>query len=75
MSDWKKGDFVEFDGLLAVVVGVEGDPGIPNGHITLWFGDPKVKRKSEGGSGNAKPEVWLVPKDYCLPSQEPIYKH
>ena len=25
MSSWNKGDFVEFDGLLAVVVGLEED--------------------------------------------------
>lgn len=75
MSNWKKGDFVEFDGLPAVVVGIEGDPDVPEEHIALWFGDPKAKRKSKGGSGNVRPEVWTVPEEYCLPSQEPIYKH
>ena len=46
MHKWKRGDLVELDGLLAVVVGVEGDPDIPEDHVAVWFGDPRCERKS-----------------------------
>ena len=75
MAQWNKGDFVEMDGLLAVVVGTQDDPDVPEDHVALWFGDPQMKRVSEGGAGNARPEVWLVPADRCSPAQPPIYKH
>jgi hypothetical protein len=34
------GSFVEFDGLLAVVVGVAGHNDVPEEHLALWFGEP-----------------------------------
>jgi hypothetical protein len=46
MSKWRRGDIVELDGLLAVVVGSEGDPNVPDGHTAVWFGDPRCTRKS-----------------------------
>ena len=70
-----KGDFVEVDGLLAVVVGMEGDDGIPEEHVALWFGDPQGKRLSEGGAGGLIPEVWTVPADVCKPAKPPAYFH
>ena len=72
-----KGQFVLLDGLPAVVVGLEDDPSgsVPEDHVGLWFGDPQVKRKSEGGPGEAKPEIWTVPKEYCEPIEEVEYKH
>ena len=75
MAEWRRGDFVELDGLLAVVVGIEGDPGIPEEHVGLWFGDPNGRRKSQGGTGGRHPEIWTVPEDYCVPAEEAIYKH
>lgn len=72
---WKRGDLVEFDGLLAVVVGVEGDPQVPDDHIALWFGTPQVKRKSRGGQGGHQPEVWLVPEECAIMAAAPVYKH
>ena len=71
----KKGDFVEFDGLPAVVVGVEGDPNVPEDHVALWFGEPQVERKSSGGTGGHLPLVYTVPLDLCEPSQEPQIIH
>jgi hypothetical protein len=56
-----RGAFVELDGLLAVVVGLPGDDNVPDEHAALWFGDPPTTRRSEGGSGGARPEVWTVP--------------
>ena len=65
MRELKKGDFVQFDGLPAVVVGIAGEPNVPDDHVALWFGAQGVKRKSEGGSGDVAPEVWTVPVDLC----------
>jgi len=75
MSLWERGQLVELDGLLAVVVGVSGDPGVPEDHVALWFGDPKTKRKSQGGKGGFRPEVWTVPEEYCSRAAEPIIRH
>ena len=55
MHKWKRGDLVELDGLLAVVVGVEGDPDVPEDHLAVWFGDPRGECKSQGGRGGGQP--------------------
>ena len=73
---FQKGDFVESDGLLAVVVAtegeevdtVEGTDKVPEGHVAVWFGDPQARRVTEGGSGVSTPEVWTMPADYCRPA-------
>jgi hypothetical protein len=75
MPRWRRGDLVELDGLLAVVVGVEGDAEVPDGHVALWFGEPRCRRKSQGGPGRQRPEVWTVPEEYCVPAAGPVYKH
>ncbi len=75
MNRWRRGDFVELDGLPAVVVGTEEDPEVPEGHVTLWFGEPRGKRLSEGGTGGLRPEVWTVPAECCAPGQPPIVRH
>lgn len=75
MASFKKGDFVEFDGLLAVVIGTEDDPYIPQEHGVLWFGAPEGKRISQGGIGGAQPEVWLIPEQYCSRGRTPEYLH
>ena len=69
MTTPRIGDFVEMDGLLAVVIATEDDPNVPDEHVGLWFGDPTAKRISEGGTGGATPEVFTVPVEYC--SQAP----
>jgi hypothetical protein len=65
MTRIRRGDMVTFDGLLAAVVGVEGDPNVPEGHLLLWFGDPTAKRASEGGTPKTCAEAWTVPAEYC----------
>lgn len=72
---WKRGDFIELDGLVAVVVGIEGDPNVPEEHLAVWFGEPKGVRKSAGGKGPTSPEVWIVPEEFCKPAPRPEYKH
>jgi hypothetical protein len=73
---WARCDFVEFDGLLAIVVGLEGeDPRVPEDHIALWFGTPQAERISRGGKGKARPEICLVPKEYCKRVRKPVYCH
>lgn len=75
MASWCRGDLVELDGLLAVVVGAEGDPDVPEGHIAVWFGDPRCVRKSQGGPGGQRPELWTVPVELFDAAAEPIWKH
>jgi hypothetical protein len=70
-----RGQFVEMDGLLAVVVGTDRDPEVPEEHVALWFGEPQGKRKSRGGPGGLQPEVWTVPEQYCSPAADPIMRH
>jgi hypothetical protein len=69
------GAFVEFDGLLAVVVGLSGEKDVPEDHLAIWFGEPQGKRKSEGGEGDFVPIVWTVPVEYCLPAKPPMFRH
>ena len=75
MSTFKRGDFIEHDGLLAVVVGTEQDGGAPEDHLALWYGDPQCTRISKGGSGGQHPEVWTVPAEYCIPAAAPKIQH
>ena len=75
MATWRRGDLVELDGRLAVVVGAEGEPGVPEDHVNLWFGEPQSIRKSEGGPGGRTPVVWTVPEEYCLPTPPPDVRH
>ena len=72
---FKLGDFVELDGLLAVVVGTFESGCAPEDHLALWFGEPSAIRKSQGGAGNLEPQVWTVPSEYCLAAAAPIYNH
>lgn len=67
-TGWRRGDLVELDGLLAVVVGTSADGWVPEDHVALWFGDPPCVRRSQGGSGGMRPEVWTVPADLCTPA-------
>ena len=75
MHDLAKGEFVEVDGLLAVIVGVFGDPKVPEDHIAVWFGAPRCTRISEGGSGGASPEVYTIPVEYFTKAQPATMKH
>lgn len=68
-----KGDFVRIDGINAVVVANEDDEEIPENHVAVFFGSGLARRESEGGSGNANPEVWVVPVDLCEDGLDPEY--
>ena len=70
-----KGDFVEMDGLIAVVVATDEDPNVPEDHVGLWFGAPHTKRISQGGSGGHVPDVSTVPTDYCCPISTINFSH
>jgi hypothetical protein len=63
MNPRQKGDLVELDGRLALVVGLQGDPNVPEGHLALWFGDVRGWQRSEG---KTRGEVWTFPEEYCL---------
>ena len=75
MPAFERGQFVEHDGLLGVVVGTPADGGVPDEHVALWFGEPRCTRKSEGGSGRQRPEVWTVPAEHCMPAAMPVVRH
>lgn len=70
-----RGQFVEHDGLLAVVVGTPQDGGAPENHVALWYGEPECTRISAGGTGGRRPEVWTVPEEYCAAAALPIVRH
>jgi hypothetical protein len=70
----EKGDFVRIDGINAVVVGTDEDDNIPEDHIAVFFGSEIAKRESEGGEGNDRPLVWIVPIDLCEDGLEPEYR-
>lgn len=70
----EKGDFVRIDGINAVVVGTDEDENIPEDHIAVFFGSEIAKRESEGGEGNDRPLVWIVPIDLCEDGLEPEYR-
>jgi len=72
---FQNGDFVEVDGILAVVVGSNGDNGVPEDHLAVWFGEPQGTRLSEGGTGNLTPIVWTVPVDCCRQAIKPEIRH
>ena len=71
----RKGELVELDGLLGVVVGLAGEEGVPDEHVAVWFGQPQVERVSRGGSGGARHEAWTVPEALLASSAKPILKH
>lgn len=68
-----KGDFVRIDGINAVIVATEEDHNIPKGRIAVFFGSGIAPRESEGGQGNDRPQVWIVPLDVCEDGWEPEY--
>ena len=68
-----KGDFVRIDGINAVVVGTDEDENIPVDHLAVFFGSEITKRESEGGEGNGRPLVWIVPVDICEDGLDPEY--
>lgn len=70
---FSKGDFVRVDGINAVVVANEEDENIPPGHVAVFFGSGLAKRESEGGLGNNRPDVWIVPVDLCEDGLEPEF--
>ena len=75
MPLWRRGDLVELDGLLGVVTGIEGDPGVPEDHVAVWFGEPRCQRISQGGSGGHRPEIWTVPEEHFVAAAPAIIKH
>ena len=72
---FKRGDLVEYDGLLAAVVGTPEDGSAPEEHLALWFGMPQGTRLSQGGPGKLQPEVWTVPAEYCRLAREARISH
>lgn len=75
VSSFRRGDLIEHDGLLAVVVGTPEDGGAPDEHLALWYGDPRCVRRSQGGAGGQQAEVWTVPAEYCSAAATPLVRH
>ena len=75
MSPFRIGQFIEHDGLLAVVVGTADGGLVPEDHVALWYGHPRGARISSGGHGGERPEVWTVPVEHCVAAASPSYCH
>jgi hypothetical protein len=75
MRSFKRGDIIEHDGLLAVVVGTDADGGAPEDQLALWYGEPRCIRISKGGVGGQHPEVWTVPSEYCTLAASSVVRH
>lgn len=72
---WQRGDIVEIDGLLGVVVASDEDGNVPEGHVGVWFGEPSCIRISQGGTGGVSPEVWTIPSDYLIRAVPETWRH
>ena len=75
MTVWRRGEFVEFNNDVAVVVGIAGEADVPDGHVALWFGEVDGFTKAHDGTGGKLPVVWTVPADYCRPANPPDMRH
>ena len=75
MKNWQKGDFVIQNGLLAVVVGIPGDPNVPEEHLALWYGEPQDQGALKDETGQERLKVYTVPAEYCHLGPEPVYLH
>lgn len=61
------GDFVILNGNTCVVVGVDGDAGVPEDHVALWYGEVEL---------DGSPIVWTVPAEYVGKlDRAPTYRH
>jgi len=72
---FKRGDLVESNGLLGVVVGVYGDNYVPEDHIAIWYGSTTTSSSIQKGQGALVPEVWTVPQEYVRLAPNPIMHH
>jgi hypothetical protein len=62
-----KGDFALMNGKLCVIVGVWGDPGVPEEHLAAWYG---------AEADSAIPEVRTIPAEYFVRPDSPvIFRH
>ena len=72
---FQRGQMIEMDGLLGVVVGTGIDDHVPADHVDVWFGEPRATRKSQGGVGGLRPEIWTMPVGLCTTAAEPVIRH
>ncbi len=72
---FEKGDFVIFDGVLAVIVGTETDQDVPEGHVALWYGHDKEQQTVTSKPEASRPETWTVPQEYCQSAKRPKIQH
>ena len=68
MAKLKRGDLVRINGKLAAVVGVPGDPNVPEDHVALWYGN-------DLHSEAPRPVVWTVPIEYCNHAGASQFEH
>ena len=69
---FKPGDIVEISGQLAVVVSLSAAGTVPEGHIAVWFGDPRTHRGDPEGQ---IPEVWTIPEHLFQKAKDPQVSH
>lgn len=68
---------MELNDFIAVVVGVDTEAHVPEGHLLLWYGNEVKLCNSEVPNNNVrqKPEVWSVPEEYCKDALPEEIKH
>jgi hypothetical protein len=72
---FNRGDFVEVDGALGVVVGVAGEQQVPEEHLAIWFGVDKPSSAAQEEHGVGCPEVWTIPQEYVQAGPNAIVHH
>lgn len=72
---FKRGDLVENNGLLEVVVGGYGDNHVPEDHIAIWYGSNTTTSSTQKEESALVPEIWTVPQEYVRLAPSPIMRH
>jgi hypothetical protein len=68
MYEFKRGDLVLLNDRVAAIVGLGGEPGVPENHVALWYGE-KID------SPSSDPVAWTVPAEFCLPAPKLRFLH
>ena len=66
-----KGDIVDFEGLLGVIIDTDESGDLSKGHVTVWFGEQRSTKTSDGEEGNQAPVVYNMPARYCKRAKKP----
>ena len=65
MSKLEKGTLVKVGDSYGVVTHVEGEDGVPEDHLGIWYGEIEA----------GKHKIKTVPEEFCLKKDETIFYH